>query len=205
MTCPELFLLRHGETEWNLERRLQGQLDSPLTEQGILQARQQAEILSGLSLPADLRAFCSPLGRARQTAEIALGPLGLNPDLEPGLSEVGLGLWQGVCWDDIARRWPKLYAASDNFFLRSLAAPGGESHAAILERLLQFLGRLSGPAVIVSHGVVLNVLRGLACDLHLEEQAQLTQAQGVVFHIADGKETMLEAAQKGLRSTRLSM
>ncbi|MFY0691568.1 MAG: histidine phosphatase family protein [Paracoccaceae bacterium] len=205
MTCPELFLLRHGETEWNLERRLQGRLDSPLTEKGRLQASRQADILLHTSLPANIRAYSSPQGRARATAALALDPLGLVPDFEDDLREIDLGLWQGLCWDDIARRWPDLFARADSFFLRSLEAPEGERHADIADRLARFLDNLQGPAVIVSHGVVLNVLRGLLCDLGLAQQAVLPQLQGVVFHIANGTETVLGTDQKGLRSSRLSM
>ena len=66
---PELYLLRHGETEWNVQGRLQGRLDSPLTERGQEQARRQAELLAALP---PMAAWASPAGRAVATARIAL-------------------------------------------------------------------------------------------------------------------------------------
>ena len=84
---PPLYLLRHGQTTWNRDRRIQGQLNSELTELGRQHARRQGEILAGLDLPAGLTAYCSPARRTRQTAGIAFAPLGFVPVFDDRLKE----------------------------------------------------------------------------------------------------------------------
>ncbi|MGC1486395.1 MAG: histidine phosphatase family protein, partial [Albidovulum sp.] len=94
---PEAFILRHGETEWNRAGRFQGRLNSPLTEKGCAQARRQGEILTTAGVNASQFQFwSSPQGRARQTADLALGGMGgvIREDLL--LQEIDVGDWQGL-------------------------------------------------------------------------------------------------------------
>jgi len=88
--CPEVLVLRHGQTEWNAAGRLQGDFDSPLTEKGLRQARRQNEMLQ----PYDLTGFrfiTSPQGRARKTAQIALAGLATQIETSSELMEIGMG------------------------------------------------------------------------------------------------------------------
>jgi broad specificity phosphatase PhoE len=103
----ELYLLRHGETEWNREGRIQGSQDSPLTARGRAQATAQADILAR-EVPQmwQLARYCSPLRRARDTARIALD--GLVPVIDRRLREVDFGAWEGLTPAERGARdpWP---------------------------------------------------------------------------------------------------
>ena len=95
-----IYLVLHGETEWNRQRRFQGRLDSPLTPYGLEQARRVGSTLGRLIKdPAMCRLMSSPLGRARQTAEIICAALGVSSvqlALDPRLMEIDLGSWAGL-------------------------------------------------------------------------------------------------------------
>ena len=98
-----LYLIRHGETPWNVEGRYQGQLDPPLTERGRQQARETARCLAHLGFEA---IYSSDLARARQTAEALAQEIGLPVQLDPRLREINQGEWQGVLIGEIRARWP---------------------------------------------------------------------------------------------------
>jgi broad specificity phosphatase PhoE len=101
-----LILIRHGETDWNVEGRYQGQADPPLNVQGIVQAHQLAEELRGVDLNV---LYTSPLRRALQTAQILAETLGLPLHIEPRLVEINQGDWQGYLRADIAASYPELF------------------------------------------------------------------------------------------------
>lgn len=98
-----LYLIRHGETPWNVEGRYQGQLDPPLNEKGDQQAQATASQLATLGFEA---IYSSNLARARQTAQALAEKIGLPVQLDPRLREVNQGRWQGVLIGDIRARWP---------------------------------------------------------------------------------------------------
>jgi probable phosphoglycerate mutase len=185
----QIFLLRHGQTEWNLEGRLQGRLDSPLTQKGHAQAVQQRDILKPIfaAIP-DIAMDASPLKRAWDTAfSAADGHAVQKKDL---LMEVSAGSWEGRLRADIvAERGGS--AAEEDMFDLFLSAPDGEGAQALEARCRAYLGAVRGPTVIVSHGVVSAFLRGLLRGLDLPEIAQLSHHQGVVFALSDGGETVL--------------
>lgn len=193
MILPEIFALRHGQTEWNARGLLQGHLDSPLTATGIEQAKAQGRLLAALDLPSGICAISSPLGRAVQTAEIALAPLGMAFGTDENLAEQMMGDWQGISWAEIEHSWPNLYKAHQALFEVSFQAPGGESFVDVKQRVQRFINGLNTPAIIISHGVTLNVLRGLVCDLSFQDMSQLSHSHGDIFHLKDEKETRLSA------------
>jgi broad specificity phosphatase PhoE len=186
-----IFLLRHGQTEWNLEGRLQGRLDSPLTQKGQAQAVLQRDILAPIleTFPS-IDFHASPLGRAWDTARSAAGDHSVQKnDL---LMEVSAGSWEGRLRADIvAERGGS--AAEEDMFDLFLSAPDGEGAEALDARCRSYLSALTGPTVIVSHGVVSAFLRGLLRGLELPDIARLSHNQGVVFALNDGAEVMLQS------------
>lgn len=184
---PDLYVLRHGETEWNAERRIQGQTESVLTERGKAQAARQGAILAGLGIEA-LPVHASPLKRVRQTVEIALP--GRAVIFDDRLKELSLGRWEGFTRDEIGARYPDAFAETDPF-LWFQTAPGGERYSDLAERVASFLADLDGPAVIASHGLAARFLRGHVLGLDLGGISTLSVRQGVVWKLAGGVETEL--------------
>ncbi|MEX3315729.1 histidine phosphatase family protein [Sulfitobacter sp. PS-8MA] len=183
---PPLYILRHGETEWNVEGRLQGHYDSPLTAQGRAQARAQNAILKQCDL-ADFTALSSPQKRARDTAQIALE--GLLPfATDKGIAEIGLGAWAGRGRAELLAECPQ---ARDSFDLYE-EAPGGEGFAALHARCRAFLSGLTGPHVLVTHGITSRMLRLILTGRDLDQLRRMQGGQGVVFQIRDGQQRRLK-------------
>jgi probable phosphoglycerate mutase len=101
--CPEVLVLRHGQTEWNAAGRLQGHLDSPLTEIGLRQAQRQNETLLDYDLDG-FRFITSPQGRARKTAQLALAGIVAEIETSEELKEINMGQWSGTTRAAIACR-----------------------------------------------------------------------------------------------------
>src|SRR5437762_12807356 len=99
-----LIAVRHGETEWNVQRREMGQLESSLTQRGIQQAEAIGRRLSGISFHA---LYSSDLGRAVQTAEIIAAVCQKDVRLDSGLRERHMGILQGLTWEEIRTKFPK--------------------------------------------------------------------------------------------------
>ncbi len=158
----KLFLTRHGETDWNLRRRIQGSTDTDLNESGRRQAVQLAESLL-LSPDRPEIVYTSGLKRARETAEIAAGRLQVPCVVHEGLGEINFGLWEGLTWDQVEERYPELYTIwhTDR---RYGHPPEGESYQDLLNRVLPALrdiirregGSDSGRRVlVVTHSAVI--------------------------------------------------
>lgn len=190
--CPELYILRHGQTEWNAAGRMQGSLDSPLTALGRDQATTQGRILRALGLSKDMTFHCSPLGRTRHTAALALAGLTDTPRYDERLKEVSVGAFEGLTITDVMAEWPEVMEEPSPYSWH-YRAPGGESFDVFSARIGSWLDQLTGPAVVVTHGMVSGVLRGLVLGLDAEGIAQLPGGQGVVYHIKDGVHRRLEA------------
>lgn len=186
---PPLYLLRHGQTDWNRDRRVQGQQESQLTELGQMQARAQGRILARLDLPDEVAVFASPLKRTRQTAALALGPLGFEPEFDDRLKEVAMGAWEGRMWDDLLAEQGGQFDDRTVFDL-CVGSPG-ESLDMLAERIGDFLSGLTRPTVIVSHGIALSVLRGLVLGLDRDGMAATDRRQGVVTEIRDRVQRVL--------------
>lgn len=100
----KFYLIRHGQTNWNIEGRIQGKTDIPLNETGL----RQAELLAKGMRNRDIAAvYSSPLLRARQTAEILAREKALPVEEIPGLREVDFGLWEGKTWEEIEAEYPR--------------------------------------------------------------------------------------------------
>lgn len=146
----EIVLVRHGETDWNAERRVQGHADPSLNERGREQARVLAQTMNGETFDA---VYSSDLRRARETADILVGAAGLPPVLDPDLREAEMGSWSGLTVDDIQHRFPEQWAR------RRAGEQGhdGETRAEVAERVLAAMRRIAtahpgGRVLVVSHG-----------------------------------------------------
>ena len=183
---PPLYVLRHGETEWNAENRLQGHFDSPLTATGRAQAQTQNAILRRCDL-SNFAALSSPQKRAQDTAEIALE--GLLPfDSHAGLAEIGIGEWAGRCRAELMAH---CQGARDTYDLYE-HAPDGEGFVALYARCAAFLSRLTGPHVLITHGITSRMLRLRVLGRDLDDLGDMQGGQGVVFHLSDGQQRCLK-------------
>lgn len=180
---PPIYVLRHGETEWNVAGRLQGRADSALTARGRAQAVTLGALLAPV-LAAGARLWTSPAPRAATTAALAFPGQAATPD--PRLLEIDLGAWTGRAIAGIAPR----DAGADPHGWK-FAAPGGEDRAAMAARCAAFLGDLSGPSVIVTHGVTSRMLRCLALGLGPEALGRVPGGQGVVHVVEAGRARVL--------------
>ena len=154
-----VWLIRHAESAWNAAGRWQGQRDPALSERGREQAQRLAVSLADAQLEAIV---ASDLVRARETAAIVGGALGVAPHLDARLRERDLGYWSGLTSVEIVARWPRDLAR-----LRErdpeLQPGGGESLRALHARVAEFVAVLSawpgdGPLAIVTHAGILRAL-----------------------------------------------
>ncbi len=156
-----LLLVRHGQSTWNDEGRIQGQLDPPLSELGRTQARRLAERMAGRRLGGF---YCSDLGRARETAVIIAEELGVEPTPLAELREVALGVWEGMTAAEIAERYPREWAewrAHPSWDV----APASEGVEAFEGRVRAVIERLfeehpHEDVLVVTHGGVIQVVLG---------------------------------------------
>jgi broad specificity phosphatase PhoE len=185
-----LYFLRHGETDWNAERRYQGQVDVPLNDTGRAQAKRNGQALRAF-LPAIAIAqfISSPLGRARETMELLRAELGLVPDqyaIDPRLAELSYGSWEGQLQDDL----PRLDAvgvaerAKDPFHWRP---SGGESYADLLKRTIDWLATINHDTVVASHGGVSRCLRAHVLGLDETTIPDLESPQDRVLVLRYGR------------------
>ncbi len=128
-----LLLIRHGETDWNVEGRYQGQADPPLNARGLAQAHALAKQLQEKG-PKPAVVYASPLRRAWQTATIVAQAVAAPLKAEPRLKEIHLGAWEGVLATEIARRWPELFHAWEVAPWQT-RPPGGETIAEVQRRV----------------------------------------------------------------------
>jgi probable phosphoglycerate mutase len=189
MSKRRIFLVRHGETDWNLAGRLQGSHDIPLNDLGREQAAQTARVIERLSGdPLPLGYVASPLGRAAQTMAILRSELGLPPDSfrrDDRLKEVSFGRWEGSTWPDLRRRDPVSVAARDadpwNY-----VPPGGESYAMLMTRVLAAISDIAQDTVVVTHGGVVRVLLHALAGMPEAQATEQPVRQGAVYLVEDG-------------------
>jgi broad specificity phosphatase PhoE len=179
-----LWLVRHGQTDWNIQGRYQGQADMPLNEAGIIQAEDAAARLADLPIAA---VYSSDLSRAKRTAEIVAARLGLPVEEDVRLREIHQGEWQGLLVSEIASR----YASEVSRFRSSpttARAPGGETVAEVAARLRAAADDISRAnpgqqVLVVSHGLALATLIANARKVPLEQVYSLIPENAVPHRI----------------------
>ena len=160
---------------------------------GAGQAADQGQLLRAVI--TDWRAvdvWVSPLGRTRKTAEIALRDVPAAPKIVPDLAEISVGCWEGLLRAEIEKLEPRFANPSQRErFEVYCNSPGGVSYAAFSARIRLVLEALQRPTVVVAHGIVGRVLRGLWLGLERGQLAGLPGGQGCIFHLKDGCEGVL--------------
>jgi broad specificity phosphatase PhoE len=183
-----IYLVRHGQTEYNRERRIQGHVDSPLTELGIRQAKAVGRLLRDLIRePAGWRIVSSPLGRARATADIVSQKLGGLPiELDDRLKEMSWGSHDGRLRAELEAEHPETFGKTGWAF----DAATGESYDDVAARVGAWLADLplepDRRIIAVSHGISGRVLRGLYANLPRDEAGQQDVPQDAVFLLQHG-------------------
>jgi probable phosphoglycerate mutase len=190
----DVYFVRHGETDWNIERRYQGLSDTSLNDKGRAQAaRNGAALKPVIERTKGVRFFSSPLIRATETLEILREAMELprrRYAIDDRLIEIDLGAWNGRTVDEIAAEDPGVHERRDadkwNF-----AVPGGESYADAARRIREFLVTIDRPTVIVGHGASGRILRGYLLGLRPTHVPHLPAPQDKVFVMRKGRELSL--------------
>ncbi len=162
-----VLLARHGETDWNAERRWQGHTDRPLNERGRAQSRALAERLDSIELAA---VYSSDLERARATAAAVAERQAVPHRVHPDLREVNVGSWAGLTKAEAERSFPEAFARWSEGYA---GWPDGETYEAMSERVVAAVKRIARkhpdrPVLVVSHGGPIRALHAAALgfDIH---------------------------------------
>ena len=188
-------LVRHGETAWNAEGRVQGQIDTPMSERGIKQAEALGERLAGQKIDA---AYASDLSRAWETARLALKGHKLEPHPAPLLRERSWGEWEGMTFAEVRTQFHEQYEAVRRSV--EVSPPGGESVSDLMSRTADFAQSINGiyarddTVLAVGHGGCLNAL--------LMTLLELPPSAARRFSLASASLTMIEPLPWG-RAMRL--
>jgi probable phosphoglycerate mutase len=184
-----ILLVRHGETEWNRARRHQGRFDSPLTERGVAQAHAIGRLLASLPEARAAPIVASPQGRARRTAEIIREELGGGGAvrLDNRLREHSVGSWDGLTYSEIEARSPGIFdgEGSHEWYFRPADSEPYQALAARLGAWLAEQDEVSS-TIVVAHGLVSRVLRGLYAGLPRAEALMLPVPHDRVFRLSAG-------------------
>ena len=184
MASPTIYFLRHGQTDWNVAYRLQGQKDIPINANGQAQAKQNGQQLAKLlDDPARFRYIASPLGRTRETMNIVRLELGLPShgyETDDRIKEISFGLWETHTFDElretVSSEVDKRFADKWNF-----AAPQGESYAMLLNRVKTWLPYVNEDTVVVCHGGILRVLEHHLNGTPIDDVVNLTIPQDRIY------------------------
>jgi broad specificity phosphatase PhoE len=189
---PKIYLVRHGQTDWNATLRLQGQEDTPLNDTGRGQASRNGTILAEiLSNPETFDFVSSPLSRTRETMEIVRKALGLPVNgyqTDDALKEIHFADWQGQTWDQLRETQSQKIAARFEDPWNTVApGPGGESFAMLSDRALGWLGTIKRDTVVVTHGGVIRCVMG---DIEQTPQMKIPLVdipQDVVYSLGENQ------------------
>ena len=185
-----IFLIRHGETDWNREGRFQGQMDIPLNALGRKQAEAAAKALENAAID---RVVASPLSRAADTARASASIAGLDVEIMEGLREINHGLWEGHTASEMEKLWPGMLPLWHST-PEKVTMPEGENLDDVKTRawiaLEDVIAAPGNRVAVFSHDAVIKVIlcEVLGCPLSSFWR----------FRIANGSITLLEAGEKRL-------
>lgn len=190
-----LWLVRHGQTDWNVLGIYQGQSDIPLNDVGLCQAEALAAQLAGQAFEA---VYSSDLSRARRTAEILVGRRGQAVEIDHRLREINQGEWEGRNYQQVVAQAAALIAEGEQDLL-NMRAPGGESNREVAERMAAAAYEIArahpaGPVLVVSHGFALATLICQARGIPMAQVYQhiIDNAHPVVIEWPPAAETALQ-------------
>jgi broad specificity phosphatase PhoE len=199
---PELYFIRHGQTDWNAEGRYQGSKDIPLNDIGRGQADLNGKLLRQLferdgRSPDQFTWHVSPLARTMETMNRIRAafdiPLPIaTPDQR--LVEISFGIYEGRLHSELSADEMKIAGERDASFW-DFRPPEGESYEDVAQRILSFASELHGPAIIVAHGGILRILRRLIENFPAERAVNWFPPQDSVVHFIDGKSVVYPAGQ----------
>jgi broad specificity phosphatase PhoE len=186
-----IYLVRHGETAWNLIKRRQGRQDSPLTERGVAQAKAMGHCLRELLNGNAVQISSSPLGRAMATATIIAEHLDVakeNIVAEPLLAELHMGHWQGLSNAQIDERFPgaRQERAANKW---GYVIPGGESYAQVYDRAVAWLATVPEKQLMitVAHEMISRTIRGAYCQLEPHTMLALNHPHHIIYRLDEGQ------------------
>ena len=190
---PELYISRHGQTDWNAEGRLQGQVEVPLNGLGRAQAMRNGRYLRNVlgDRAGEFRYLASPLGRASDTMRLIRGELGLDPDdfaTDPRLVELDFGDWQGTTMDDLRQTDPEgIRRRKANKW--AFVPPGerAESYAMLAERARPVFESLDAPTILVAHGGITRSFLALYAKVPGAEAVRTDIAHDRLLHVSRGR------------------
>ena len=195
----KLYIVRHGETEWNVIKRFQGQLNTPLTEKGMEKLRKTGKKLENVLFD---EVYTSELGRTVASAEIILNENNgyKNSKLElqklAELNEVYFGVWQGLTYEEVFLKYPE---EGNNYFynVKNYKAENVEAEKLedALERFLKGINKIldsheSGNILVVTHGTVLEMFMNYVANdsiFDIDERTLMGNGDYKVFSYKDGK------------------
>jgi probable phosphoglycerate mutase len=193
MPRPVLYFIRHGETDWNREHRLQGQHDIPLNALGRVQASRCGEVLRDLldrerKLAPEYSYVSSPLGRARETMELMRATMGLDPlayRTDARLMEMSFGRWEGFTFAELQEREAQGLAERERDKW-GFVLPGGESYALLQDRVRAWYDSIEHDTVVSAHGGVFRVLTAFLNLVEPQSASAGNVGQGCVYVFNDG-------------------
>lgn len=181
----QIYVIRHGQTEWNLARRMQGRLDSPLTQEGMEQAHTHGSVLKSLGPIESM--YVSPAGRTRETALIINSYVRARVDYVDALLERDVGLWSGLTVDELENAFPHAWQQrlNDPYHHRP---PEGESLSDMAERASGFVSDLleapEQSIALVTHQVMSRVVLGQLLGLLPAEIVRLLHPNDVFYRVS---------------------
>ncbi len=185
-----IYLVRHGETYWNAEGRIQGQTQTDLTPKGIEQSKWLAEYFRSKTID---RIVCSKLVRSQKTAEQINKHHNLELEIYPTINECSWGKWEGLTHAEVNEKYPDEYKSrkEDIWYFHP---EKGESYDDLFDRLYPIASEFAAIAInedliIVAHAMVNKVLLGIFLDLSAEEIVKISHPNDVVYLISQNRDT----------------
>ncbi|OLS02517.1 histidine phosphatase family protein [Tissierella creatinophila] len=194
----KLYIIRHGQTQWNIQKRLQGWNNSNLTQKGISDAMNLAERLKDIDFT---HIYSSTQKRAIETAEILRKDRNIDIIKLEGLKEIGFGKWEGMEMDEVLEKYKDefdIYLNKPHLYKPTL---NGESYEEIFKRVRLSLDEIlkSGgeDILIVSHGVTIKILTSIIKNIPLEKLYTIDINKGTSLNICEVKENKIEFIVEG--------